>query len=529
MVAMANRQSGLPTIKRPSCEDPSTVLYLYERVEKSVEIIEGLKAQNRSLLETNQQLQVKIGKLEAEVDRLRGTLAIHVKHRFGPRSERVEEACEKSPAQESVPSKGAQPGHKGHGRKVPEALPIITNVHECEEGALLCPKCGQPRMEVPIFESSWEVHVEFRYVLQENKRKVYKRTCSCATPPLITAPAPPKLIPKGKFSSDFWAQVLYDRFALQTPWNRQIRAMSDFELDVSRGTLTGGLKSIFPYFVPFYELLEDNIRSAKRRHSDETSWIMVQEERMRWWLWAQRSPEVVFFCFDPSRSHRVPARLLGQSDEPFLIVADRYAAYKSLTHVIIAFCWAHMRRDFLRVGKSYPHNAQVQAWVEKWKGMIADLYRINRERLSSVDPKYLDHHRDRLLETLYRMWEASLEPMSFAAQIKVVESLHRHWEGLTLFVDDPLIPMDNNLMERHLRNPVMGRNNSPVLRSSWAALLNAMLYSITETCRLHQVNVHQWLRVYLQACALHQDAPPDLEDYLPWKIKESGFPQGPAP
>jgi len=56
MVAMANRQSGLPTIKRPSCEDPSTVLYLYERVEKSVEIIEGLKAQNRSLLETNQQL-----------------------------------------------------------------------------------------------------------------------------------------------------------------------------------------------------------------------------------------------------------------------------------------------------------------------------------------------------------------------------------------------------------------------------------------------------------------------------------------
>jgi hypothetical protein len=65
--------------------------------------------------------------------------------------------------------------------------------------------------------------------------------------------------------------------------------------------------------------------------------------------------------------------------------------------------------------------------------------------------------------------------MSFAAQIKVVESLHRHWEGLTLFVDDPLIPMDNNLMEQHLRNPVMGRNNSPVLRSSWPALLNATL------------------------------------------------------
>ncbi len=529
MVAIAHAHSDLLTMQGCCPEDPTTVTYLFQKLEKSVEIIEGLKARNLALLETNHLLEARLHELEAEVDRLRGTLAIHIKHRFGPRSERVEEPLQQVPVEKAVTHRGAQLGHKGNGRKIPQELPTVTTVHECKDGDLFCSKCGQSRMEVPIFESSWEVHVEFRYVLQENKRKVYKRTCACETPPLITAPAPPKLIPKGKFSTDFWAQVLYDRFALQTPWNRQIRSMSDFGLDVCRGTLTGGLKSLFPYFVPFYELLEESIRSAKRRHSDETSWIMVQEERMRWWLWAQCSSEVVFFCFDPSRSHRVPARLPGQSDEPFLIVADRYAAYKSLSNVIIAFCWAHMRRDFLRVGKAYPANAQVQAWVGKWKQLIADLYRINGERLSCVDPEKMDHYRHRLLETLYRMWEASLEPMSFAAQIKVIESLHRHWEGLTLFVDDPLIPMDNNRMEERLRNPVMGRNNSPVLRSSWSALLTARLYSITETCRLHRVNLHEWLRVYLKACALHQDAPPNLEDYLPWKIKESGFPQGPAP
>jgi len=130
---------------------------------------------------------------------------------------------------------------------------------------------------------------------------------------------------------------------------------------------------------------------------------------------------------------------------------------------------------------------------------------------------------------LRALWQASVEPVSIPAQTKVIESLHRHWEGLTLFVDDPLIPLDNNRMERQLRNAVLGRNNSPVLRSSWSARLTAMLYSITETCRLHKVNLHEWLRVYLGTCALYQEAPPNLEDYLPWKIKESGLSQGPAP
>ena len=39
------------------------------------------------------------------------------------------------------------------------------------------------------------------------------------------------------------------------------------------------------------------------------------------------------------------------------------------------------------------------------------------------------------------------------------ESMKNHWKGLTLFVDHPEIPMDNNLAERELRGPVVGRKN----------------------------------------------------------------------
>jgi hypothetical protein len=245
-------------------------------------------------------------------------------------------------------------------RSPPGSLPVETIVYEVPE--LYCTICGRPYYKTPLFETSTDIHIEIRYVRRVHKRTIYKSTCTCHIPRLITAPAPPKLIPKGKFSTSFWAKVLYDRFVLQTPWYRQLQAMKDYQLDVSRGVITGGLKNIFPYLVPFYELLEQTIKTEKYRHSDETSWMMIEERRQRWWLWAQSSSKIIFFCLDPSRSHRVPARL-----------------------------------------------------------------------------------------------------------------------------------MENNKVERELRGPVLGRKNSPVIRSSWAGLLIAIMYSVTETCKLHKVNPYLWL------------------------------------
>ena len=42
---------------------------------------------------------------------------------------------------------------------------------------------------------------------------------------------------------------------------------------------------------------------------------------------------------------------------------------------------------------------------------------------------------------------------------KTLESLQAHWQGLTVFVDHPDVPMDNNTAERVQRGPVVGRKN----------------------------------------------------------------------
>jgi len=76
----------------------------------------------------------------------------------------------------------------------------------------------------------------------------------------------------------------------------------------------------------------------------------------RWYLWLTRSASVIYYVIDPSRSAAVPgAHFKGLSQDRVIIVCDRYSAYKKLARllpiILLAFCWAHVRRDFLNAGK----------------------------------------------------------------------------------------------------------------------------------------------------------------------------------
>jgi len=55
---------------------------------------------------------------------------------------------------------------------------------------------------------------------------------------------------------------------------------------------------------------------------------------------------------------------------------------------------------------------------------------------------------------------------------KALQSLQSHWSGLTVFVDDPKIPMDNNASERTVRGPAMGRKNYYGSGSLWSVSLD---------------------------------------------------------
>ncbi len=476
----------------------------------------------KELLEVNEKLQARVAWLEQQL--------------FGRKSEQTKggagESTEESPDTskacvaegEESKRRGKQRGAKGYGRKRHEHLPTEEILHELPQDKQCCPRCGTPFEVFPGTEDSDEIDWDVRLTRRIHKRVRYHPACQCGVVPgIVAAPPPPKLIPKGMFSCGFWTRLLLDKFLFQRPLYRTRSALALEGLDIAQGTLTGGLRRIEELFQPLYERIRARSREAKHWHMDETRWRVFAETEGKagsmWWLWVVSTGDAVAYLLEPTRSASVPQNHLGPDAEG-IVSADRYVAYKALgSKIRVAFCWCHVRRDFIEAGDGYK---KLSAWARAWETRINNLFGINARRVKT-DPDAFLLEDNALRAALFVMAddrEKELgDPALHPAQRKALESLRNHWGGLTLFVSNPAIPMDNNEAERRLRNPVMGRKNYYGSGSLWSGRLAASAFTIFQTCLINNINPHKFMLDYLQACAKNGGlAPRDLESFLPWNL-----------
>ena len=244
----------------------------------------------------------------------------------------------------------------------------------------------------------------------------------------------------------------------------------------------------------------------------------------RWYLWVFKSSSVTFFVLDPSRSAAVVHDVLGGLDGG-TISCDRYGAYKKFarlnTGFTLLFCWVHQRRDLLNLANDHP---ELASWALAWVEFIGEMFAVHAQRAEAAaagrDHAELDRQLREAIGEMARKREAALADATLpTAAVKVLQSMARHWVGLTSFLDQPELPLDNNAAERALRPAVIGRKNFYGSGSHWSAELAAMMFSILMTLRHWTINPHTWLSAYLQACAEHgNQAPPDLSAFLPWTM-----------
>ena len=105
---------------------------------------------------------------------------------------------------------------------------------------------------------------------------------------------------------------------------------------------------------------------------------------------------------------------------------------------------------------------------------------------------------------------------------KALERLHEHWDGLTRFVGDPRIPMDNNASGRRARGPAVARKNFSGSGSLWSGRLAAALFSIFATLSLWKLNPRRWLTWYFEHCAAAGgQVPEDIQRFLPWNLDDA--------
>jgi transposase len=110
-------------------------------------------------------------------------------------------------------------------------------------------------------------------------------------------------------------------------------------------------------------------------------------------------------------------------------------------------------------------------------------------------------------------------PVIFGSPAKVLATLDREWDGLARHRDFPDLDLDNNVSERALRTPVVGRKNYYGSHAEWSAHLAARVWTITATAERHGLEPLTYLTDYLDTCAHNGGKPPDgdaLQRFLPW-------------
>jgi transposase len=509
------------------------------------------KAQHQRARQREDELQQQVTQLQAEIRDLRHRLfgrsseAHHAPDCLapdGPPAAPPPDASADAPATldaspagegEGEParrSRGQQRGAQGHGRRDYSHLTAREEVSSLPEEQCRCQRCGQPFAAFPGSDDTTVLEVEVKAHRRLVRRQRYRPVCTCEVHPgVITAPAPPRLIPKSPFGVSIWVNVLLDKYLFYRPTQRLLADWRSHGLDLSQGALTGGLQRLLPLFEPLYDALIERSQQHTLWHADETRWLVFQSIEgkvgYRWYLWIFHGEEAVVFVLATGRSHSVPEEHFGPVEGGILVV-DRYKAYSAIDKVkagqiVLAFCWAHQRRDFIELARSWPTQ---QEWALDWVQRIGAFYHLNARRLELREDSEGFEQRDRDLraaaEAMAARAEQELkEPELHPARRKVLESLGEHWTGLTVFVEHPEVPMDNNTAERAERGPVVGRKNYYGSGSVWAGRLAAMLFSLFGTLERWQLNPRAWLTWYLEACAASGgQVPADLASFLPWNL-----------
>jgi transposase len=549
-----NKPSALPKDRKYTIEDlwaelqqVRAALEVSERRAAALEIrVKELEDENSKLRKarwaTEDFLQKTICKLEKEVsdrdkkiEKLNKQVTWLKNQKFGTKTEKsrpeaTEAIAEESAVGESEPSKngrkkrGQQPGSKGHGRTDRTGLPVLETVPLDISGGCACRQCGKAYLRLPVTDDSSLAEIAIMLFQVMYQRYKYVSQCDCEGKKIEVAPPPAKLYPRTNVGNTLWVHLVVQKFLHGVPTNRTLKDLSLYGFSLAEGTVTGGLKVIDGLLEQLQDEIVKRCRVADLWNADETTWHILDAGKTKWWLWLIASDDAVAYILDPSRSKKVPSEFFAGSCG--VLMTDRFASYKSLQDAIRkAWCWVHVRRDIHNVLLGVP---KLKKWAKQWLKEIATLFVVTHQRFQLWEQnktlgavwKHAQLAVEQQVEKLKWLWETELEKGDLHdEQKKILRSMKRHWDGLTLFVEDPRIPLHNNRAERLLRNAVILRKNSYGSGTHWAGNLAAKLFSIFQTWLINGLDPQALLLDYFNACSKTPGrAPPDVSQFLPWTM-----------
>ena len=526
------------------------------------EAAEGLRRDYARACEENARLREENAAQAAELEELRAGLAVLQRMVFGRSSE-------KSPAGPGAGDAGGGaagrdrgngtgnkrgPGARA-GRRDYSHLPRFEVFWDFPGGGYCCPECGEPFTPLGDHWSGEQLDWQVIVRLAAHCRRRYKRACGCRVPATVTAPGPPKAVGKGLFTNAFIAMLLVERFTAGRSQNSLVRGLARQGADISPATVAGTCAQAGALLAPVAEAVTERSRGSWHLHADETTWRVFAPRDgsgpAKWWLWVFLGPDTACFVMDPTRSGAVLARHAGIDEDTGQLTADEdggprrlvissdfYAVYQSAGRkadgLVNLYCWAHIRRYFVRAGDADP--ARLKYWTAAWLERIKGLYAAHEELTAAWNGAAAPAPPDKTaaaarLDDAQAAWNAALTAIDETRKKqmaapglaepakKALATVDREWDGLAAHRDYPMIGLDNNAAERMIRGPVVTRKNAGGSRNGDTARNAAVIWTVTATAQMAGLNLLTWLTAYLDECGHNGGKPlagPDLDRFLPW-------------
>lgn len=383
--------------------------------------------------------------------------------------------------------------------------------------------------ELPPEIYSEVISVPKRLYIKEHRVHKYadkKEDC------IVRAPKPERLLNNSVLSPSLLADIFEGKFVNSVPFNRLSEEYKRLDYNIDKHLMSSWCIQIYDkYLRQVKDLFWKQVKASKVIHCDETPFTCIdgRESGTKSYMWVYYSnevygvPTVYIYDYKQTRSKKNIEEIL--KDYKGTLMTDGYQVYRSLANsyadtIQVAGCWAHLKRKFAEILKSNKIKTGLSV-AEEANARIAAIYHVdNMCKGKSSEDKYKNRQANvkPLVENFF-VW--AKETAANMDSSKVREGLMYGINAevyLRLFLENPLIPLDNNAAERSIRTFCVGKKNWQISGSPRGAEASAFYYSLAETAKANKLKPREYLEYLLEQILIHVDDAPStyMESIMPW-------------
>lgn len=364
---------------------------------------------------------------------------------------------------------------------------------------------------------------KFIKIKQEYPHYVHKQKRSEAP---LSAPRPPRVLMGGLASVRLLVHVILAKYLEHMPLHRQEQSFKlRYGVGISRKTMGGWVEHVAEQWLSMiYESIKNDVRSSPYLHADETCITCLDRDfgkgSRKGYLWVYVN--VLGQClyeWHMGRSVKCAQDMLSGYEG--LLQTDAYSVYSSISAkegFLLVGCMAHVRRKFHEAWRDY--DERNSAWYIL---RIGELYAIERELKENP---HLDIVATRLKKSRPIMQaiktQLDADSLGLDRDSKTSQAVHytiKIWENLCRYLHYADASIDNNAAERALRPSKLGMKNWLFVGHPNAGQRTAIIYTIIQNCKAHQVDPQAYLEDVLEKLPHMKSNDPDIRNLQPkfWK------------